>query len=162
MMLAALASLALVLAGNATTATPAPKAAVDPCTLVSNENVFRLLGWTITSRKRAYHHYYSPAGYAFHTRAGSLCFLESSQGVVTVTVADPNAAFPSDTPFEEPYQRVYAKEIHGYPASVLLFPGTAYIRRNHRDVAVKVSPNDHVASYYDVEGFVPIVVRKLP
>jgi hypothetical protein len=156
----AFAALAVIVAANAA-ATPAPKASLDPCTLISDENVFRLLGWHVTARQRAYHHYHSAAGYAFHTRAGKLCFLESSQGVVTVAVADQNAALPQDTPFEEPYQQVYGKELHGYPASVLLFPGTVYIRRNHREVSVKVSPNDHMASYDDVEPFVPLVVRKL-
>ncbi|HTJ27507.1 MAG TPA: hypothetical protein VMA36_15205 [Candidatus Limnocylindria bacterium] len=156
-----LAALAVIVAANSV-ATPAPKlSALDPCTLISDENVFRLLGWHVTSRERAYHHYYSAAGYAFHTRAGRLCFLESTEGVVTVAVADANAALPQDTPFEEPFQRAYGKELHGYPASVLLFPGTAYIRRNHHEVSVKVSPNDHMASYDEVEPFVRVVVRKL-
>jgi hypothetical protein len=149
----------LATAGSA--ATPAPKPSLDPCTLLSNENVYRLLGWNVTARKRDYRHYYTRAGYAFHTRAGWICFLESSEGVVTVSVADQNAALPADTPFEEPYQRVYGKELHGYPASVLLYPGTAYIRRNHHEVSIKVSPYDHVASYDEVEPFVPVVVRKL-
>jgi hypothetical protein len=152
----------VLLAATSTGATPQPKAAIDPCALLSNEDVFRLTGWNVTSRKRAYHHYYSPAGYAFHTRAGWLCFLESRQGVITVTVAAPNAAFPADTPFEEPYQRGLAKSVQGYPASVLLFNQTAYIRRNHHVVSVKLSPNDYVASYNDIEPFVPVVIRRLP
>jgi hypothetical protein len=156
-----IATLALIVAAN-TRATPEPKPPIDPCALVSNEDVFRLTGWNVTSKKHAYHHYYSAAGYAFHTRAGWLCFIESNQGVITVTVAAPNAAFPADTPFEEPHQRGLAKEVRGYPASVLLFNQTAYIRRHHHDVSVKVSPNDHVASYDDVEAFVPVVVHRLP
>lgn len=160
-MLTFIATLALLAAVNIQ-ASPQPKARIDPCSLVSTEDVFRLTGWIVTSKKRVYHHYYSPAGYAFHTRAGWLCFLQSNQGVITVTVTAPNAAFPADTPFEEPYQRGLAKEVRGYPASVLLFNQTAYIRRNHEDVSVKLSPNDYVASYDEVEAFVPVVVRRLP
>jgi hypothetical protein len=156
-----IATLALVVATN-TLATPEPKASIDPCALLTTENVFRLLGWTVTSEKRAYRHFYSAAGYAFHRRAGWSCTLESSQGVVTVTVAAQNAAFPADTPFDEPYQRGFAKEIRGYPASVLLFNGTVYIRRNHHEVSVRVVPYDHAASYNEIEGVVPIVVRRLP
>jgi hypothetical protein len=160
-MMTFIGTLAVIVATNAL-ATPEPKAPIDPCTLLSNEDVFRLTGWNVTSKKRAYHHYYSAAGYAFHTRAGWLCFLQSNQGVVTVTVAAPNAAFPADTPFEEPYQRGLAKEVRGYPASVLLFNGTAYIRRHHHDVSIKVTPYNHAASYNEVEPFVPVVVRRIP
>jgi hypothetical protein len=156
-----LAALVLIVPASSRAA-PAPKPPIDPCSLVSDENVFRLLGWNVTSRTRAYHHYYSSAGYAFHTRAGWLCFIRSNQGVVTVSISAPNAALPADTPFEEPYQRVYAKELKGYNASVLLFPGTAYIRRHRLDVSVKVTPDNHVASYDEVEGFVPVVIRRLP
>lgn len=147
----------------ATTAGPTlqPKPPIDPCALLSNEDVFRLTGWIVTSRTRAYHHYYSPAGYAFHTRAGWLCFVGANQGVITVTIAAPNAAFPADTPFEEPYQRNLAKAVQGYGASVLLFNQTAYIRRNKQSLSVKFSPNDRVASYDEVEPFVPVVLRRL-
>lgn len=142
--------------------TPQPKGYIDPCTLLTSEEVFRLWGWEVTSKERAYHHFYSPAGYAFHRRAGWSCTLESSQGVVTIMVTAPNAFFPADTPFDEPSQRGLAEEIHGYPASVLLFNGTAYIRRHNRMVSVQVLPNTHTASYNEIEGLVPIVVRRLP
>ncbi|HYZ15238.1 MAG TPA: hypothetical protein VE591_02510 [Candidatus Acidoferrum sp.] len=160
-MMVMLAALALA-AATSTGATHEPKPPIDPCSLVSNEDVFRLTGWNVTAKKRVYHHYYSPAGYAFHTRAGWLCFLEANQGVVTVTLAAPNAAFPADTPFEEPYQRGLSREVRGYPASVLLFNQTAYIRRHHYDVSVKLTPNDYVASYDQVEPFVPIVISRIP
>lgn len=154
-------ALALILAANSA-ATPEPKPPIDPCALLTSENVFRLYGWNVTSEKRSYHRFYTSAGYAFHRRAGWSCDLESTQGVVTVTVAAPNAAFPGDTPFDEPYQRGYAMEVHGYPASILLFNGTVYIRRNHNTVSVHVVPNDHTASYNEIEGVIPIVVRRLP
>jgi hypothetical protein len=161
-MIRALVSALVLIAAVHASPTPQPKGYIDPCGLLTREDVFRLWGWEVTSEERAYHHFYSRAGYAFHRRAGWSCTIESSQGVVTVNVAAPNAMFFADLPFDEPYRRGMAREVHGYPAAVLLFNGTAYIRRHNRMVSVQVEPYTHIASYDEIEGLVPIVVRRLP
>jgi hypothetical protein len=156
-----------LIAGLALTAahagsSPPPKWFVDPCSLLTNENVFRLWGWTVTSKERTYHHFYSPGGYAFHQRGGWTCTFESSQGIVNVTVADPNSTFPGDVPFDDANGGRYTKVVHGYPASVLLFNGTAYIQRHGHQLSVQVVPYDHYPSFNEIEPVVPIIVREIP
>lgn len=161
MLLPVVSALAFIVAAPALP-TPQPKGYIDPCALLTSYDVFRLWGWDVTSKKRVYHRFYSSAGYAFHRRAGWSCTYDSSQGVVNVTVAAPNAFFPGDTPFDEPYRRGLAEAVPGYPASILLFNGTVYIRRHNRMVSVQVVPNTHTASYDEIKGVIPIVVRRLP
>jgi hypothetical protein len=159
-MLALIPTLALATAANI--ASPQPKAFIDPCSMLTNEQVFRIFDWNVTSKERKYRYFYSPGGYAYHRRGGWSCAYESSQGVIIVTVADANATFPGDIPFNDPVSRHYTTEVRGYPAKVVIFNGTAYISRHHHQVSVQVVSYDRMFSNDEIEPVVPIIVHEIP
>ena len=128
-------------------------AANDPCRLLTRTDVFRLNGWNIarSERKR----------YDVQGASGAMCFLTSPQGVVVVTLPDPGAGFPGLTAFNDPQANGLALTVHGMGAEVVLYNGTAYISKRHRDASVRVVPNDHPASYQEVQPFAKPLIRRL-
>ena len=42
-----------------------------------------------------------------------------------------------------------------------LYNGTVYVVKHHRDVAVRVVPQSHMASYDEVEPFAKAIIRRL-
>jgi hypothetical protein len=53
------------------------------------------------------------------------------------------------------------KSVYGLGAEVTLYNGTVYVVRKQREIAVRVVPQDHAASYAEVEGFAKVVIRHL-
>ncbi len=126
----------------------------NPCALVSDDDVLHVLGWTVATRRRK--------AYDIHGGTGSMCFLESTQGQVIVILPDPGTDFPGISVYNDPAAAEIEKKLYGLGADVTLYNGTVYVARKHRDVAVRVVPQDHAASYNEVEGFAKVVIRHLP
>ena len=120
-------------------------AAPDPCTLVSKTDAFRLLGWSLAGSERK--------RYAVAGATGTICFLDSPQGKIIVTVPDHGADFIGMTPYSDSGAASLARHVYGLGGDVLLYNGTAYVTRYKRSVSVHVVPNENPASYDDVEGF---------
>ncbi len=125
----------------------------DACALVSDADAFRLLGWSLSGRERR--------RYAVAGASGSICFLDSSQGKIVVTVPDRGVAFVGATPFNDSGAASLARHVYGLGGDVVLYDGTAFVTRYKRSVSVHVVPDAHPASYDDVEGFAKIVIARL-
>jgi hypothetical protein len=146
--------LASVASPRAAVAADGQPAALNPCALVDKTDVFRLLGWTVDE--------ISKRPYRLQENTGKMCFLHSAQGEVIVTVPDAESTFPGMSPFNDPNADGLVKTVYGLGASVELYNGTVYVTKHRRDTSVRVVPNDHPASYGEVEGFARIVVRRMP
>jgi len=71
----------------------AARDAPDPCTLVTKDDAFRLLGWSLAGRERK--------RYAIAGATGAMCFLDSPQGKIIVTVPDRGVDFIGATPYND-------------------------------------------------------------
>lgn len=125
----------------------------NPCTLVSKSDVFRVLGWTIESKERK--------PYDMVGATGSMCFLASPQGQVIVTEPDPGTTYPGASVYSQSDAAGLSRTVYGLGAEVVLYNGTVYVSKHHRKAAVRVVPNDHSASYDEVQGFATVVIRRL-
>ncbi|MGH7755000.1 MAG: hypothetical protein ACREM8_01790 [Vulcanimicrobiaceae bacterium] len=127
---------------------------INPCAILRPNDVFRLNGWTITSitHKR----------YAILGDTGKMCFLESSQGVIVVTVPDYGLGFPGLSVFNDPQAADYTRQIHGYPADVEIYNQTVYVTKHKQSLSVRVAPDEGMATYYDLEPFVKVIVKRMP
>lgn len=125
----------------------------NPCAYVSNDDVLHVLGWTIDSRERK--------PYDMHGGTGSMCFLESTQGQVVVILPDPGSDFPGISVYNDPNAAGLERKLYGLGADVTLYNGTVYVVRARRSIAVRVVPQDHAASYNEVEGFAKVAIRHL-
>ena len=152
---AMIAALGIGVAVLAARATPSAAAALptNPCALVSDNDVLHVLGWTVHSRERK--------AYDLHGGTGSMCFLASTQGQVVVILPDPGSDFPGISVYNDPNAAGLAQHLYGLCAEVTLYNGTVYVVRGHRNIAVRVVPDDHAASYGEVEGFANVVVKHL-
>jgi len=121
------------------------RAAPDPCALVTKDDAFRLLGWSLAGSERK--------RYAIAGARGSICFLDSAQGKIIVTVPDRGVDFIGATPYNDSVAASLARHVYGLGGDVLLYNGTAYVTRYKRSVSVHVVPSESPASYDDVEGF---------
>jgi len=125
----------------------------DPCALLTKNDVFRVLGWSIDSKEKK--------PYDMQGATGSMCFLAASQGEVIVTLPDLGTTYPGASVYSQSDAQSLSRSVYGLGAEVILYNGTVYISKHHRKVAVRVVPNDHSASYDEVQGFAGIVVRRL-
>jgi hypothetical protein len=126
---------------------------LNPCTFVSNADVLHLLGWTVDGRQRR--------PYDLHGGTGSMCFISSSQGQVIVIAPDPGSDYPGISVFNDPNAAGLAKHVGGLGAEVTLYNGTVYVVKSHRNVAVRVVPESHMASYDEVEPFAKVIIHHL-
>ena len=124
-----------------------------PRRLLTKVDVFRLIGWNVSSVTRK--------PYDLQGATGKMCFLTSPQGVVVVTLPDAGAPFPGTTAFNDPQAQGLALTVYGMGASVVLYNGTAYVTKRHRDASVRVVPNDHPASYQEVRPFAKPLIRRM-
>lgn len=138
-------------AGHARSATAAVSA--NPCSLVTKTDVYRVLGWTIDSKERK--------KYDMLGATGSMCFLSSTQGQVIVTQPDPGTTYPGASVYSQADAAGLARTVYGLGAEVVLYNGTVYVSKHHRKAAVRVVPNDHNASYDEVQGFANVLVPRL-
>ena len=125
----------------------------SPCALVTKNDVFRILGWTIDSKEAK--------KYDMLGATGAMCFLSSVQGQVIVTEPDPGTTYPGASVYSQSDAAGLSKTIYGLGAEVVLYNGTVYVSKHHRKVAVRVVPNDHNASYDEVQGFANVLVPRL-
>ena len=146
-------ALALALALSGGGAPAAMQKELNPCSLVSNDDVLHLLGWTVDGRKRR--------PYNLHGGTGTMCFISSSQGQVIVITPDLGSDYPGMSVYSDPMAGGLEKRVYGLGAEVTLYASTVYVVRAHRDVAVRVVPDSHAASYNEVEGFAKVVIRRL-
>jgi hypothetical protein len=115
--------------------------------------VLHLLGWTVTGRRRR--PYDLPGG------TGAMCFISSSQGQVIVIVPDPGMDYPGISVYNDPNAAGLAKPVSGLGAEVTLYNGTVYVVKHHRNVAIRVVPENQMASYDEVEPFAKLIIRHL-
>lgn len=152
-----LASVALAAGLTLTVSDPSARAALtkqlNPCSFVTNDDVLHLLGWTVEGRERR--------PYDLHGGTGAMCFISSNQGQVVVIVPDIGSDYPGISVYNDPNAAGLAKKIYGLGAEVTLYNGTVYVVRAHRNVAVRVVPDNHAASYDEVEGFAKVLIRHL-
>jgi hypothetical protein len=145
--------LALAAALSASSAAEA-KAAKPPgaCKYVTTTDVEHVMGWHVDSIKWKK---YDIAG-----ATGSMCVLDSSQGVVTVTLPDPGSPFPGITAFNntEPELVKTSRESGAY---IAMYNSTVYVTKHGMDVSVHVIPTEHPASYAEVEPFAKIVIARI-
>ena len=151
LLLVAIVSLAL--GGSPTSARASIEKAINPCSFVSDDDVTHLLGWTVTGRERR--------PYDLHGGTGAMCFIASSKGQVIVIVPDPGTAYPGISPDSDPGAAGLVRHVTEFGADVTLYNGTVYVVKHHRNVAVRVVPQDHMASYAEVEPFAKVISRHL-
>ena len=130
-----------------------PAGAAGPCALVTKDDVFRILGWTIDSKEKK--------TYDMLGATGAMCFLSSTQGQVIVTQPDPGTTYPGASVYSQSDAAGLARTVHGLGADVVLYNGTVYVSKHHRKVAVRVVPSDHSASYDEVQGFANVLIPRL-
>jgi hypothetical protein len=150
-------TLAMLAAVIVATSTPSARASIEqplnPCTFVTNDDVLHLLGWTVDGRQRR--------PYDLHGATGAMCFLSSTQGQVIVIVPDPGTAYPGISPEGDQSSAGLVRHVREYNADVTLYNGTVYVVKHHRNVAIRVVPQDHMASYAEVEGFAKVISKHL-
>ena len=146
------ATIAVAFAAESVRANAASVAA-DPCALVTKTDVFRVLGWTVDTKERK--------PYDMVGATGSMCFLASSQGQVIVTEPDPGTTYPGASVYSQSDAAGLSRTVYGLGAQVVLYNGTVYVSKHHRKAAVRVVPNDHNASYDEVQGFAAVVISRL-
>jgi hypothetical protein len=133
-------------------AVPSPTSGV--CSVITNADIFRLLGWHVDHvRKRSYH---------FGSMSGRMCNYESSQGIVTTIVPDSGTPFPGISADNTPDAGDLVQTLPGFGARVQVFNGTVFVTRNRTRVAVRVVPESNPASYADVEPFAKVIVSRFP
>ena len=128
-------------------------APLGPCSLVTKTDVLRILGWTVDSKEKK--------KYDMLGATGSMCFLSSTQGQVIVTQPDPGTTYPGASVYSQSDAAGLARPVYGLGAEVVLYNGTVYVSAHHRKAAVRVVPNDHNASYDEVQGFANVLVPRL-
>jgi hypothetical protein len=137
-------------AGGARAAIEKP---LNPCSFVTNDDVLHLLGWTVNGRERR--------PYDLHGGTGAMCFISNSQGQVIVIVPDPGMHYPGISVDNDPNAAGLAKHVGGLGAEVTLYNGTVYVVKHHRNVAIRVVPENQMASYDEVEPFAKVIIRRL-
>jgi hypothetical protein len=144
---------ALAIAGGTPGAPAAIEKPLNPCAFVTNDDVLHLLGWTVNGRERR--------PYDLHGGTGAMCFISSSQGQVIVIVPDPGMDYPGISVYNDPNAAGLAKHVSGLGAEVTLYNGTVYVVKHHRNVAIRVVPENQMASYDEVEPFAKVIIRHL-
>jgi hypothetical protein len=144
---------AVTFAGGARGARAAIEKPLNPCAFVTNDDVLHLLGWTVNGRERR--------PYDLHGGTGAMCFISSSQGQVIVIVPDPGNDYPGISVYNDPNAAGLAKHVSGLGAEVTLYNGTVYVVKHHRNVAIRVVPENQMASYDEVEPFAKVIIRHL-
>jgi hypothetical protein len=133
---------------------PPPVAAtrpeLRPCALLTRGDVERLTGWHIDSVR--------PRHYNLNGATGAMCVFDAAQGSVVVFLPDRGSAFPGDSPFTDPGSSAIVRRDPATGIEVSYYNGTASMTVRGRDVAVRVVPASHIASYFDVEPFAERVI----
>ncbi len=125
----------------------------DPCSLLTKDDVFRVLGWSVDRKEKKH--------YDMQGATGAMCFYTSAQGDVIVTAPDTGTTYPGASVYSQSDAAGLSRPVYGLGADVVLYNGTVYVSKRHRKAAVRVVPNDHSASYDEVQGFANVVVRRL-
>lgn len=116
-----------------------------PCSLLEGTDVTLLMTWHMQSVhvKR----------YAFNGASGAMCFYEAKEGTVIVIVPDRDSPYPGQSPFVDPESEGVHRRDQASGIAVTYYNGTAYMTVGHDDLAVRVVPTDHIASYFEIEPF---------
>jgi hypothetical protein len=123
---------------------------LSPCSLLTRGEVERLTAWHVDS--------VHPRRYSFNGASGAMCVFDSSQGTVVVIVPDRGMPFPGDSPFTDPGSSALVRHDPATGIEVMYYNGTASMTVRKRDVAVRVVPASHIASYFEVEPFAERVI----
>lgn len=127
---------------------------LSACSLLHATDVARLTGWKVDAVRRK--------TYRFNGATGVMCFFESNQGMVIVIVPDPGAPFPGESLFTDQDTEGIMRRDAATGTPVTYYNGTAYMNVHRRDLAVRVVPDSHIASYYEVEPFAEIIIPRVP
>jgi hypothetical protein len=115
------------------------------CSLLAGSDVAGLTTWHVRS-VHAKH-------YSFNGATGAMCFYEANEGTVIVIVPDRDTPFPGDSPFVDPSSEGVHRRDQASGIAVTYYNGTAYMTVGHDDLAVRVVPTDHIASFFELEPF---------
>ncbi len=129
-------------------------AAIDPCSLMTADDVSRLTGWTSlapASRKR----YHMPQ------ESGTTCSLSATEGVVVITV--PDSGTPNATGvYANPLANGSATQVQIQDGYAEIFNSSAYVDKHHRHAVVKILPLADQATQEELTAAAEIVARRLP
>ena len=141
-------SIAVAIGFSRALAAPAV-AAPGVCAVIAKNDVARLSGWQIANvEKRVYHS---------HGATGRMCTFDSNEGQIVVVMPDIGAPFPGQ---ELAAAATYDRHTRVGDQDVKLSNGVGYFAIGRQGVAIRVLPNDHPASYAEVEPYVRIAIAR--
>lgn len=129
------------------------ESSLDPCSLLRKSDVTRLTTWQVDSvRKKRYN---------LGGATGSMCFFEASQGTVIVMMPDHGYPFPGESSRSDLASQGVVRRDPATGVQVTYYNGTIYMNVHRRDVAVRLVPASHIASFFEVEPFAGVVIPRI-
>ena len=130
-------------------------AAIDPCKLVTAEDITRLTGWVATAppSKKRYH---------LPQESGTTCSFTAQEGVVVITVPDGDSAATASGVYANPLSNGSATQVHIRDGYAEIFNNSAFIDKHHRHAVVKILPLSDQATPEVLTAAAELVARRLP
>lgn len=120
-----------------------------PCEFFTTADVERFTTWPNVRR--------SKRTYDLESATGKMCLYESTQGTIVVFLPDLGSPYPGSSPFTQSSAEKFVRPELG--VDVTFYSGTDYLTLGKRDIAVRVVPMDHPASFFEVEPFVQLIIK---
>ncbi len=130
-------------------------AAIDPCKLITADDITRLTGWVTASppSKKRYH---------LPQESGNTCSFTAQEGVVVVTVPDGDSAATASGVYANPLSNGNATQVHIHDGYAEIFNNSAYVDKHHRHVVVKILPLSDQTTPEVLTAAAEIVAHRLP
>ncbi len=126
-----------------------PHHVYTPCEFFTATDVERFTTWpSVRKSKRSYD---------IESAVGQMCLYESTQGTIIVFLPDLGSPYPGSSPFTQGSAEKFVRPELG--VDVTFYSGTDYLTLGKRDIAVRVVPMDHPASFFEVEPFVQLIIK---
>ncbi len=126
--------------------------AIDPCRLITADDVTRLTGWT-TNAPASQKRYHMPQ------ESGTTCSLSAAEGVVTVPDA---GSLTGSGVFANPLANGGAIAVHIHNGYAEIFNGSVYVDKHHRHAVIKILPLADQATQAELTAAAEIVAGRLP
>ena len=130
-------------------------AAIDPCKLITADDITRLTGWVATappSKKR----------YTLPQESGSTCSFTAQEGVVVITVPDGDSSGTASGVYANPLSNGNATQVRIRDGYAEIFNNSAYVEKRHRHAVIKILPLSDQATPEQLTAAAEIVARRLP
>lgn len=121
--------------------------------MISKGDIERVLHWTIESTKSE--------AYALPVGSGTVCTFDAKDGSVIVMLPDTGSSFLGTNPLVEPQAMGEMVAVHGVGDSAQIFDGTIYIKKNQRELSIKIVPNNGEPHDADLAALGKVAVRRL-